>query len=169
MKFFFQTHFYGNNPHDVGSIFSIRVLWIFIDGVQLYMVKTNDKYQVCLTYKVYITYKLLQPTFKVLVVSTHLAVLVGKNDHSICIVSLHPVQIVAFHERTLHIKYWRIKWVEKCRKKKGIETWKYLTLGYFFLRNPSNSRAGSSGWRNTASTSTSFIILVIEKFNFFWS
>ena len=119
-------------------------------------------------YKVYITYKLLQPTLKVFV-STHLAVLVGKNDHSICIVGLHPVQIIAFHERTLHIKYWRIKWVEKCRKKREIETWKYLTLGYFFLRNPSNSRAGSSGWRNTASTSTSFIILVIEKFNLFWS
>ena len=70
----------------------------------MYMVKTNDKYQVCLTYKVYITYKLLQPTSKVFV-STHLAVLVGKNDHSICIVGLHPVQIIAFHERTLHIKY----------------------------------------------------------------
>ena len=135
----------------------------------MYMVKTNDKYQVCLTYKVYITDKLLQTTFKVLVVSTHLAVLVGKNDHSICIVSLHPVQIVAFHERALHIKYWRIKWVEKNINEREIETWKYLTLGYFFLRNPSNSRAGSSGWRNTASTSTSFIILVIEKFNFFWS
>ena len=67
-------------------------------------------------YKVYITYKLLQPTLKVFV-STHLAVLVGKNDHSICIVGLHPVQIIAFHERTLHIKYWRIKWVEKCTKK----------------------------------------------------
>ena len=34
-------------------------------------------------------------------------------------------------------------------------TWKYLTLGYCFFRNPSNSSAGSSGCRNTASTSTS--------------
>ena len=35
------------------------------------------------------------------------------------------------------------------------EPWKYLTLGYCFFKKPSNSSSGSSGCRNTASTSTS--------------
>ena len=37
------------------------------------------------------------------------------------------------------------------------EPWKYLTLGFLFFRNPSNSNSGSSGWRKTASTSSSFL------------
>ena len=72
-NFLVKYNLYGDDPHDIRCILCVRVLSVgWSQNIQKYTI-----------------------------LAIHLAVLIGEYEHSVCVVSLHTVQVISFHQRTL--------------------------------------------------------------------